>query len=166
NIHFTSSAYLSTDSIDYYYQLSDVNIDSLASAAPFFNLKGELIGLGYKLNEEVVLLPADYLKQAVKHLLDNTERPAWGISYIDLENNSGLEQKGNYVYSSNPSKAVLVNSPSYKAGLKAKDRIISVNNDEVTRDRTITAILQNYRLGDKIILRVARDNKEIDLEMK
>lgn len=166
NIHFTSSAYLSTDSIDYYYQLSDVNIDSLVSAAPFFNLKGELIGLSYKLNEKVVLLPADYLKQAVKHLLDNTERPAWGISYIDLENNSGLEQKGNYVYSANLSKAVLLNSPSYKAGLKAKDRIISVNNDEVTKDRTITAILQNYRLGDKIILRVVRDNKEIDLEMK
>jgi S1-C subfamily serine protease len=112
------------------------------------------------------LLPADYLKQAVKHLLGNTERAVWGISYIDLENNSGLEEKGDYVHNPVLNKAVLVNSPSYKAGLKAKDRIISVNNDAVTKDRTITSILQNYRLGDKIILRVVRDGKEMDLEMK
>lgn len=166
NIHFTTGAYLSSDSIDYYYQLVDLSDNDLRAAAPYFNLKGELIGLSYQLNQQTVLLPADYLKQAVKHLLDNTERPMWGISYIDLENNSGLEQKGNYVYNPTPNKAILLNTPSYKAGLKAKDRIVSVNNDEVTKDRTITAILQNYRLGDKIILKVFRDNKEMDLEIK
>lgn len=166
NIHFTTGAYLSTDSIDYYYQLADLSDSSLSMASPYFNLKGDLIGLSYKINQQVVLLPADYLKQAVKHLLDNTERPIWGISYIDLENNSGLEQKGNYIYNVVLNKAVLLNSPSYKAGLKPKDRIISINNDAVTKDRTITAILQNYRLGDKIILKVVRDNKEIDLEIK
>jgi S1-C subfamily serine protease len=125
-----------------------------------------MIGLSYQLEEQLVLLPADYLKQAVKHLLDNTTRPVWGISYIDLENNSGLEQKGNYVYNTVLSKAVIANSPSHKAGLKAKDRIVAVNNDEVTKDRTITSILQNYRLGDKIILRIVRDGKEMDLEIK
>ncbi len=166
NAHLTSGAYLSSDSIDYYYQLADFSAANVGLAAPYFNLKGELIGLSYQLGQQLVLLPADYLKQAVKHLLDNTARPAWGISYIDLENNSGLEQKGNYVYSPVASKAVLSNSPAQKAGLKSKDRIIAINNDEVTKDRTITAILQNYRLGDKIILKVVREGKEMDLEIK
>ncbi len=144
NIHFTTGIYLSTDSIDYYYKLTDMSTDNMVSAAPYFNLKGDLIGLGYRLpNKEVVLLPADYLKQAVKHLLDNTERPVWGISYIDLENNSGIEIKGDYVYSATLNKAVLPNTPSSRAGLKAKDRILSINNDSVTKDRTITSILQN-----------------------
>lgn len=166
NTHLTTSAYLSSDEIDYYYQLADFSTANVGLGAPYFNLKGELIGLSYQLDQQFVLLPADYLKQAVKHLLDNTTRPAWGISYIDLENNSGLEQKGNYVYSPVAGKAVLSNSPAQKAGLKSKDRIIAINNDEVTKDRTITAILQNYRLGDKIILKVVREGKEMDLEIK
>lgn len=166
NTHFTTGFYLSSDSIDYYYKLADLSAENLNIAAPYFNLKGELIGLSYKINQQTVLLPADYLKQAVKHLLDNTERPIWGISYIDLENNVGLEEKGDYVYSSVSNKAIVVNSLSFKAGLKAKDRIISINNDAITKDRTITSILQNYRLGDKIILKVVRDGKEMDLEIK
>lgn len=166
NAHFTAGTYLSSDSIDYYYQLTDLSTAHVNLGAPYFNLKGDLIGLSYKLNQDMVLLPADYLKQAVKHLLAATERPIWGISYIDLENNSGLEEKGNYVYSQVLNKAVTANTPAARAGLKAKDRILSVNNDAITKDRTITSILQNYRLGDKIILKVVRDGKEMDLEMK
>lgn len=163
NAHYTTSPYLSTDSIDYYYQLTDLN--NQVSSAPYFNLRGELIGLSYKVDQHMVLLPAEYLKQAVKHLLDKTERPAWGIGYIDLENNSALEEKGAYVYNAMPSKAVVSGSLAYKAGLRFKDRIISINNDNITKDRTITAILQNYRVGDKVIFKVVRDGKEIDLEL-
>ncbi len=166
NTHFTAGTYLSADSIDYYYQLTDLSTDDISPSAPYFNFKGDLIGLSYKLEQDMVLLPADYLKQAVKHLLASTERPIWGISYIDLENNNGFEEKGNYVYNPVLNKAVLVNTPAARAGLKAKDRILSVNNDAITKDRTITSILQNYRLGDKIILKVVRDGKEMDLEMK
>lgn len=164
NAHYVTSPYLSSDSIDYYYQLGDIN--SAVLGAPYFNLKGELIGISYKINQEIVLLPADYLKQSVKHLLDKTERAVWGISYLDLENNSGLEEKGNYIYASSQNKALVSTALGFKAGLRLKDRIVSINNDSVTKDRTITNILQNYRAGDKVIFKVLRDNKEIDLELK
>ncbi|MFA5126644.1 MAG: S1C family serine protease [Patescibacteria group bacterium] len=161
--HYTLTPYLSTDNVDYYLQISGSNTRILA--APYFNVKGDMIGMGYQLNQETLLLPSEYLRQAVKHLLNNTSRTTWGIAYVDLENNTGFEEKGNMIYGPN-GKPLTANSLAAKAGLKAGDRLIAVNNDVISKDRTITSILQNYRSGDKIILKINRQGTEQDLEIK
>ena len=164
NTHYILTPYLSTDSLDYYLQVSgDQSARTLA--APYFNVKGDLIGISYQLNQETLLLPAEYLRQAVKHLLNNTSRPIWGMAYIDLENNSGFEEKGDMVYSPT-GKPVLAGSLAAKAGIKAGDRLIAINNDLISKDRTVTSILQNYRLGDKIILKINRQGTDQDIEIK
>lgn len=156
--HYALNDNLSTDTMDYYLILEQ---GDYRLGSPYFNAKGDLLGLGHKVGQQPVLIPVEYLRQAVRHLLDNTERVAWGINYLDVANNIGLATNGNIVTIS-PVKG----SMAAKAALRAGDRIVAVNNDAVSKDRTITSILQNYRQGDKVVLKVLRSDVEMDIELK
>jgi S1-C subfamily serine protease len=161
NSHYSNDKYLSTDFIDYYIKISDSN---LLESSPYFNLNGDLLGISYNIEDNTLLIPAEYIKQAVKNLLNNTERSQLGLRYVDMENNSGFDRKGNLVY--NPQyAAVTYGSPAFKAGLKSGDQIVAVNNDIISSYRTLTSILQNYRIGDKIILKILREGQEQDIEV-
>jgi S1-C subfamily serine protease len=46
------------------------------------------------------------------------------------------------------------------------DQIVAVNSDVVSASRTLTSILQNYRVGDKVILRILRNEVEQDIEIE
>lgn len=162
NPHYSLNKYLSTDSIDYYIKISEA--DSHYKASPYFNLGGDLIGVSYSIEDEMLLIPTEYIKQSVKNLLNNTERSSFGVRYIDLENNSGFDRKGNLVY--NPQYAsVVYNSPAYKAGIKSGDQIVAVNNDVISAYRSLTSILQNYRPGDLVIIKILRNGQEQDIEV-
>lgn len=158
---FALSKYLSTDSIDYYIKIAD---EKAGMGAPYFNTNGELLGLVYKSGEDSLLIPAEYLREAIKHLLNSTGRVMPGINYVDLENNSGFIKKGVLVY--NPQlTAVVYNLPAFKAGIKSGDQIVAINNDIVSNTRSLTSILQNYRPGDTVVVKVLRDDQEMDIEM-
>lgn len=164
NAHYVPEKYLSTDKVDYYFQTAvqpPVNI----LAAPFFNFKGNLIGLAYKLDSGLVMLPAEYLKQAVKNMLDGTVRVRLGLNYVDLENNSGFNKKGVLVYHPGAA-AVTYNLPAAKAGLKAGDQIVAVNNNVVSGNRSLTSILQNYRPGEKVTIKIFRNSQAQDIEVQ
>ena len=165
NTHYVTDQYLSSDQVDYYLQIDNKLTDVNLLAAPYFNINGDLVGVVYDYDGQVVLLPAEYLKQAVKHLLAGTERFSLGVRYVDMENNSGFIRKGNLIY--HPTlKAIAINSSALDAGLKTGDQVVAVNNDVISADRTLTSILQNYRSGDKIIMKILRNDIERDLEIK
>jgi len=162
NPHYVDSKYLFTDAIDYYVKLAD---DFIYNSSPYFNLNGDLIGVSYDKEDSSLLISSEYIKQAVKNLLNKTERTSLGIRYVDMENNSGFEKKGVLVY--NPQYAAVVhNSPAYKAGIKSGDQIVAVNNDAISTYRTLTSILQNYRPGDTLIIKILRGDQEQDMEVK
>jgi len=97
--------------------------------------------------------------------LDNTTRVSLGVYYVDTENNPGLIQQGNVIY--NPSvKAVESNSNGAKAGLQTGDQILAVNSDKISAKKSLTSLLQNYRPGDQIILRIIRNGVEQDLTVQ
>lgn len=161
NNHYSPSKYLFTDTIDYYIKISDINLEA---ASPYFNLTGDLLGLSYNVEDEILLIPSEYIKQAVKNLLNNTERFKLGIRYVDMENNSGFDRKGSLVY--NPQTVpVVYNSPAYKAGIKLGDQIVAINNDIISNHRSLTSILQNYRPGDVVIIKILREGIEQDIEI-
>lgn len=165
NKRYLQDQFLSSDQIDYYLK-TDEKIDTVNNlGAAYFDLKGDVLGVAYQLDQNLALIPAKYLKQAVKHLLDDTKRVVLGLRYIDLENNSGFLQKGNLVY--HPTLAAVErNSVAFKAGIKAGDQIVAVNNSLISGEQSLTAILQNYRLGDVVTLRVLRDQVEQDIEVQ
>lgn len=161
NPHYIANKYLNTDAIDYYIKISG---SAETFSAPYFNMDGDLVGVSYSINDENLLIPSEYIKQAIKHLLNDTDRVALGLRYVDMENNAGFDRRGVLIY--NPQfAAVTYNSPAYLAGIKTGDQIVAVNNDVISTARTFTSILQNYRPGDKIILKVLRDDQELDIEI-
>ena len=141
----------------------DKPLDYLAT--PYFNLEGDLLGMSYKFEDQALLIPSEYLKQAVKHLLNNTARPILGVRYIDMENNSGFLRKGNLIY--NPTlPAVDYQSPAAVVKLKVGDQIVAVNNDLISATHTLTSIIQNYRQGDAVVIKILRNEVEQDLEVQ
>ena len=163
--YYYPEKYLYSDKIDYYLQIGHFNaLPARALGAPFFNLNGYLLGVAYRLpNQEIVLLPSQYLRQAVRNLLNDVSRPKFGLRYVDMSNNSGFEQKGNIVF--HPQlRAVESNSVAAKAGLRVGDIIVAINNDAISSVRSLTSIIQNYRPGDKVIIKILRNNIEMDLE--
>jgi len=57
--------------------------------------------------------------------------------------------------------AVVQGSPAEKAGLKRGDIILQINDEEVTGTNTLSKIINNLEVGDKITLKIDRDGKEI-----
>lgn len=163
--HYQIDQYLSTDKVDYYLRLGDQAESANLAATPFFNVKGDVLGVFYQVKQDKLLIPAEYLKQAVKILLSQTSRPSLGLYYFDFENQAGFNQKGHLLYHSQLS-AVTPNSLAAKAGLKVGDQVIAVNNEVITAERSLTSIIQSYRSGDKILLKISRNELEQEIEVQ
>lgn len=163
--HYQIEQYLSTDKVDYYLRLGDQGENSNLAGTPFFNVKGDVLGVFYQVKQDKLLIPAEYLKQAVKSLLAQTSRPSLGLYYFDFENQAGFKQKGHLLYHSQLS-AVTSNSLAAKAGLKIGDQVLAVNNEVVSAERSLTSIIQNYRPGDKILLKISRNELEQEIEIQ
>lgn len=159
NSHYVSSKYLYSDTMDYWLDIEDSKTLSQA----YFNLDGDLLGLSYDLEGEDLLIPSNYLKQSVRHLLSGDERVLLGIRYVDMENNSGFTREGNLIY--HPSLANL-STRAYQDGLRVGDIVVAINNDLIAGNQSITSILQNYRVGDTVVFKILRDEKERSIEIE
>ena len=62
--------------------------------------------------------------------------------------------------------AVVPNSSAAKAGLKEYDIILEINGEKVTEEKPLGNILQNYKIGEELSLKVLREKQEIPLKVK
>jgi S1-C subfamily serine protease len=58
------------------------------------------------------------------------------------------------------SPAVVAGSPAAKAGLKEKDIILEFNGEKITQENTLAQTIGKCSPGDKITLKVMRNNKQ------
>ena len=56
--------------------------------------------------------------------------------------------------------AVAPGSPADKAGIKESDIILEIGYKKITEEQTIDDVLQKFKIGDKIDLKILRENKE------
>ena len=61
--------------------------------------------------------------------------------------------------------SVEADSPAANAGVKKKDIIIKINDDEVKNVAYLKYYLYKYDVGDKVTLTVLRDDKEKKVEV-
>ena len=94
-------------------------------------------------------------------LLENgyvTGRPYMGITYLAVNDAQtaaqlGVNAYGIYVVD------VVSGGPADKAGLKAGDRIISIDNTEVAQKTDLGTLMQEHSAGDTLSITVARDGQ-------
>lgn len=147
---------------------TDTAINSGNSGGGLFNSAGELIGIvnakssGSTVEGLGFAIPIDTAKPVIESLIANgyvSGRPQLGVSIVNITSEtsafqSGVNDLGVYI------AKVTTDSAADKAGLKVRDRVISVDGQEITSSEEITKIVDSKKVGDTIKLVISRDGKE------
>lgn len=176
---------LGTDNNRYYVNMlqTDAAINSGNSGGPLLNAVGDLIGMNtlilqsqdaqrYGLNLGSIgvgfAIPVNKIKKVVTELKGKgkVDRDFWtGLSILTI--NESIAK----TYNLKSSRGVVVtqvakNSPAFKAGLLIEDIITAVSDFRINDETTLIGILQEYRTGDEVKIKILRDGHEQFLKMK
>jgi len=151
---------------------TDAAINPGNSGGPLLNLKGEVIGINTAMSVEGenigFAIPINKAKKAIEQVRKTGKivYPFLGVRYVIIDdelqkkqnlpvNYGALIQKGD-----RGEPAIFPGSPAEKAGLKEGDIILEFNGEKITTKNTLAKIIIKYNPGDKVILKVLRQNKE------
>jgi serine protease Do len=155
---------------------TDAAINSGNSGGPLLNLKGEVIGINTAIAENAqsiaFAIPINYAKKDISQVIATNKivYPFLGVRYIlitekvkekyNLSVNYGaFVQKGE-----GGEVAVIENSAAQKAGIKEEDIILEINGEKISAKNTLAKIIQKYNAGDSVVLKVLRNNENIELQ--
>lgn len=157
---------------------TDAAINPGNSGGPLVDMEGKVIGI----NTAMVMgaqnigfaIPINYAKRDLEEVrkYGKIKRPFLGVRYIVLNKEIAKIHKlpVNYgaliIRESLGERAVVPNSSAAKAGLKEYDIILEINGEKVTEEKPLGNILQNYKIGNELSLKVLREKKEISLKVK
>lgn len=140
---------------------TDTAINSGNSGGPLCNANGEVIGItNMKLASSQIegmgfAIPIDDAVKNTESLISGKKinRPYLGVSIYD-NNNYFSNDTGVYV------ESVEHGGAADKAGIKKGDKIIKIEDTEITNTSYFRYQLYKYNIGDKIKITVERDGKE------
>ena len=145
----------------------DASVSPGNSGGGLFNMNGELIGLVNAKSSSSdaeglgFALPINDAIQVAQDLLENgyvSGRPYMGITYIavtDAQTAAQLNVNAYGVYVVD----VVQGGPADKAGLKAGDRIVSIDGNEIAQKDDLGTLMQQHTAGDTLSITVARDGQ-------
>jgi serine protease Do len=157
---------------------TDAAINPGNSGGPLVNMDSEAIGI----NTAMVMgaqnlgfaIPINYAKKMLAEVLKygKLKRPFMGIRYVVL--NSEISQANKLpvdygaliVRETFGEPAVVKGSAADMAGLKEYDIILEFDGQKITKERLLTDILQDCKVGDEIPMAVMRDGNVIKLGIR
>lgn len=153
----------------------DAAINPGNSGGPLFNAQGEVIGItssiatmsGSSSSQSGSIglgfaIPSDLAKNIGAQLIDSgTAKHAFlGVTMQDGTGTAdGSTRQGAVVASTS------ADSPAAKAGIQAKDVIVSVDGKSVTGTESLTGFVREHNAGDTVELGVIRDGKLITVKV-
>jgi serine protease Do len=158
---------------------TDAAINAGNSGGPLVNSSGQVIGINTATASNAqnigFAIPIDDVSGLIKEVISSGkfERPYLGVQYVSLTDDAaqqlGIKQtRGAYIVpSSNGQPSVIPSSPADKAGLQEKDIITAVDGTNVDATHSLTSLLSQHSVGDKVTLTVVRgsDTKQIDVTL-
>jgi len=152
---------------------TDAEINLGNSGGPLIDLAGKVIGINVAIDQAGsaigFAIPINDARPVIKSVreIGRIVRPRLGVRYImitpelaqdkELARNSGaLILRGE-----DGSPAILPNSPAAKAGLAEGDIIFEINAIKIEGKNTLLSVIQRYRPGNRIGLKIQRGNKVI-----
>lgn len=137
------------------------------SGGGLFNIDGELVGIvvakssGENVEGLGFVIPINDVKEVVVQLIENgyvSGRPSLGIKVISIESfeqalKYGLNEYGVFI------TEVISDSAADKAGLKANDKIIAVDDFAISNYEDLTSAIDSYSPNDVIQVQVVRNGK-------
>ncbi len=154
---------------------TDAAINSGNSGGPLVNSLGEVIGVNsviYTPNQGNIglgfAIPINRVKKVVSELkrsgkIDREWYTGLEIQTVDarVARYFGLDKAEGVIVSD-----VKKGSPADRAGFRVGDIIIEANGEKVDDEETLSAIVDDLRVGDVVKMKVMRDRKSIDIRLK
>lgn len=150
---------------------TDAEINPGNSGGPLIDLDGKIIGINVAIDQAGssigFAIPINDAKPVIKSARDigRIIRPRLGIRYVMLTSPTAQDNKlardsGAWIAPNiDGSPPVLPDSPAAKAGLKVGDIITEINAIKLQDRTTLLSVVQKYKPGDKIVLKIFRDGK-------
>ena len=156
---------------------TDAAINKGNSGGPLLNLKGEVIGVNVAVAEGAqsigFAIPVNKAKRDIRQLNEQGKisYPFLGIRYVLVNTDIQEEKKLSVNYGAliikgdtSQEPAIELGSSAQKAGLKENDIILEADGVKITKKTPLANIIQNQHIpGDKVVLKILRKTKEIDI---
>jgi len=156
---------------------TDAAINRGNSGGPLLNLKGEVIGINTAMvvgGENIgFALPVNKAKKGIEQVktLGKIVYPFLGVRYvlinekIQKENNLPVNYGAWIIRARAGEPAIFPGSAAEKVGLREGDIILEFNREKITTKNSLAKIIIRYNPGDKVILKILRNNKEKNIEV-
>jgi S1-C subfamily serine protease len=147
---------------------TDAEINIGNSGGPLVDLEGRVVGVNVAIDQSGssigFAIPVNDAKPVIKSVkeIGRIVRPRLGIRYTMITPEVVLEAKlkrdsgALLLDRENGDPAVIEESPAAKAGLQAGDIIFEINAIKIDINNTLLAVLQKYKPGDRIGLKIQR----------
>jgi S1-C subfamily serine protease len=157
---------------------TDAAINEGNSGGPLVDMNGDVIGINVAIagNAQNIgfSIPINDVKGLIEQVLSTGkfQRPYLGVYYISItpdvasQYNLSVSQ-GAYVapMSVTGQQPIVSGSPADQAGLQSGDIITKVNDTAVDQNNSLTSLIDQYQVGDKITLTIIRGGKTITTQV-
>ena len=158
---------------------TDAAINAGNSGGPLINLAGQVIGINTAVASGAqsvgFAIPINTAKSAIDSIKATGKivRPYLGVRYIQITPDVATQAKlpvnyGALVKSGSglTELAVVPSSPADKAGIVENDIIEEVNGEKIDENHTLIGLVQQYKVGDTIELKVLSKGNEKTVKVK
>lgn len=152
---------------------TDSSINFGNSGGPLLDINGNVIGVNVAVADNAENIGFAIPINVVKDILESVqtsgkiERPVLGVRYVlineDVKNENNLSVDYGALVSRGTTQsqvAVLPGSPADKAGIIENDIILEVDGTKVDSDHRLEEIIQMYKLGSEVTLKIQRKGAE------
>lgn len=157
------------DSASYDFIQTDAGGYAGGSGGPLLNSKGHVVGMITMASERGNMgfaTPINVIKKVIPRLM-NGEKFAWGwlgvkVSEMSLQQAKALglsPAKGAVIHS------VLPGQPAERGGIRTRDVILSVNDNQVDSPRDVTRMIGGLEAGRVVKLTILRSGKTLQLSV-
>lgn len=177
SIQASDGAGSSLENLENLFQ-TDAAINEGNSGGPLVNLDGEIIGINTAIAGDAqgigFAIPINDIKGLVESVKETgtLQRPYIGVVYVAITNDIAQQYglsvtRGAYIPTTEElgSEAIVSGGPANKAGLKAGDVITKLNGKSIDQTNSLSALVNQYKVGDKVDLTVIRDGKTKDISV-
>jgi len=158
---------------------TDASINRGNSGGPLLDIKGNVIGVNVAVASQAenigFAIPIDLVKDLLTRLNQDgsIDRPKLGVRYMLVTPKIAKEEGLPYEYgaiivkgSRRNQLAVVPGSPADKAGLQENDIILEVNGEKVTEKNPLANLIQSFRFGDVVTLKVWKKGEVVEVKVK
>ncbi len=156
---------------------TDAAINPGNSGGPLVDLTGKVIGINTAVagNAQNIgfAIPINQAKNELATVKTQGKiiKPYLGVRYIPVtkefaSSNNLAVTKGAYISGNQGAPGIVAGSPADRAGLKEGDIITKIGNKEINETSSLSSIIGEYKVGDKVKLTLVRDGKEQTTEIE